>query len=149
MHSFNKKFLTLFISMQLLAVQAFAITTTHVAYCDAMTGKGLAENIQLELEVIQKRAEEEHKFFEFISMTTEDCFIYVLYNLSDRNEEVNPFITKVAYASAWSYSGLHEEFQEKITSLQTSALDENKTIHFLDIQNTLNGNGYIIYEISR
>lgn len=149
MLSFNKKFLALLAVLQLLANQVMAETTSHVACTYAMSGRGLAEEITVEMDRIQENASAENKFFEFVSITIEDYYMYVLYNLSDKNGEVNPCITKVAYATGWTYTGIHESLQEEINSIQNFALSENKSINFLDIQTTTNGNAFIIYEISK
>jgi hypothetical protein len=159
MISFHKYFLALFAVLQLLTSQVFAETTSHITYSQGFKGKGLTEGINAELDRIQENAYAENKCFEFLSITltayisewgVHSSHMYVLYNLSDKNGETNPFITKVAYASAWTPSGIYESLQNEINALQNSALNENKTINFLDIKITQNlGNAYIIYEISK
>lgn len=159
MPSFHKTFIALFTALQLFTVQSFAETTSHIAYSQGFKGSSLTEGINTELERIQENAYAEYKFFEFVTINlstyisewgVHSSHLYVLYNLSDRNGETNPFITKVAYTSAWTSAGVYENIQKKINSLQNDALNENKTIHFLDFEISQDvGNAYIFYEISK
>lgn len=143
------KFLALFAILQIQTTQVIAETTSHVAYSNALSGRGLGESISLELDRIQENAYAENKFFEFVSIEIDDYYMFVLYNLSDKNGGGNHYITKVSYASGWTHSGIHESLQEAVNSAHNLALSENKSINFLDIQTTPNGNAFLIYEISR
>ena len=159
MLSLPKTFVIFCVTCLLLSSSVIAETTTHYAYAQGFKGSSLTEEINTELDRIQKNAYAEDKFFEFVNLTltsyisewkTHSSHMYLLYTLSDRNGETNPLITKVAYASAWTPSGIYENLQDKVNHLQTDALNENKTINFLDTQITQGlGNAYIIYEISK
>lgn len=151
MFIFRKKLFAFFAALLLIALQVNAETTSHVAYTSAWTGGGIANGLNNELDFAQKQAKDESKFFELleISIAPEWGYAYILYNLSDRMGETNSLITKIAYVSAWTGSGIADDLQEKINTLQSSAFNENKIINFLDIKITPEwGYGYIIYEIS-
>ena len=148
MLSLHKLFLPLFVALQLISNQVIADTATHIACTYAHSGRGLSEAINLELDRIQENAYNDNQFFEFISAEIDDYYMFVLYNLSDKNGETNPMKTKVAYGTGWSINGIHENLQEVLNFIQDSALIENKSMNFLDIQISQNGNAYIIYEIS-
>jgi hypothetical protein len=147
-----KKLWTLFAVLQLIVIHANAETTSHIAYISAWTGDGIAKGINKELNLAQKQADDESKFFELleISITPEWGYAYVFYNLSDRMSETNSLITQVAYVSAWTAKGIANNLQNEINSLQNFAFNENKLINIVDIKITPEwGYGYIIYEISK
>jgi hypothetical protein len=147
-----KKLFTFFAVLQLLTVQVIAQTTSYIAYASAWTGGGIANGLNDELAFAQEKAYKDNKFFELteISITPEWGYAYILFNISDKEDGTNPFITRVAYASGWTGNGIANSLQNEINSLQDFASNENKLIHILDIKVAPEwGYAYIIYEISK
>lgn len=151
MLSFHKKLGILFAFLQLITFQVNAATTSHIVYASAWTESGIAQGLNDELNLVQKNAKDENKIFKLldVSVTAEWGYAFILYNLSDRVDETETFITQVAYISAWTGSGMAEEIQRKINELQCFAYFKNKTVNFLSVKLAPEwGHGYIIYEIS-
>ena len=152
MFSLHKMMFIFFAILQLVAVGVVAETTPHLIYTSAWTGGGLAKGLNEELTLAQEKAYDESQFFELVelSITPEWGYAYILYNTSDKLGETNPFITKIAYASAWTGGGIATGLQNEINALQDFAFKENKLLNIVDIKITPEwGYGYLIYEISQ
>lgn len=152
MITFRQLLFISFTILQWMTVQAYAETNSHIVHTYAWTAHGLTEGLNEELMRIQEQAYNENKFFEFVSLSLPDAGwnAFILYNISDRVGETNPFITQIAFATAWTPNGIAENLQDEINSLQNTAYHENKVINILDVKiRSKSFFGYLIYEISK
>lgn len=154
MSSFYKKLITIFTFLLLTVLQISAETTSHIEHISTWSGTSMAQEINEKLHIAQVLAYYDSKYFELVELCVDSQYgyAYIIYTLSDRMDETNPFTTKVAFATAWTSEGLTYAIQDEINSLQDFALNENKIINLIDVKIPYMhcwGCGFIIYEISK
>lgn len=152
MFLFRKLLCAVFIAIQLTALQINAemlyLANVHSDSSFFREINNLELKVNDKLDLLQKQAKEDGKFFELLKIEFTRRHAYIFYHLCDRMGETNSSITHIIFKADISEQ-IGKHLQEKIEFLQNFAFAENKIINFLEIEISKDENfGYIIYEIS-
>jgi hypothetical protein len=157
MFSLNRKFFLILGLLTQLMVQINAEATSYVVCVNSWSPGIAVEKLNDELYHLQTQAYEDGKFFELVKVTITSPMSTVLYNISDKMDETNPFMTKIEHIPlpkgfflGTSLEVLQiQRAQQQLHNLQEIAANQGKAIKIKELFFTPSYQGIIIYEIER